>query len=464
MARFGIDKTQVGQRGQAKSARRLARLLGIDAASLVEQVEAAGDEAFVEALVLRTQDIPAKVRAGYDRIPGALAVRDDIPLAPSREFARPLLGTVGPVTAEIVEESRGRYDAGDEVGLAGLQQRYENSLAGRPGMLVQAVDAEGGQERELFRVEPAKGESLRTTLDLDLQMLAEDILSDVGPASALVAVRPSDGHLLAAASGPGSQGYSTATLGQYAPGSTFKVVSSLALLRAGLSPQTSVPCPETTTVNGKSFKNYDDYPAGGTGEIDLRTALANSCNTAFIHERGEVTQAELAEAAAALGLGVDHDLGIPAYLGAVPDQAPETEHAASMIGQGKVLSSPMAMAGVAASVAEGQTVIPTLLPAEKPPEGVSPVAPLTGTEAATLRDMMAAVVTEGSADFLADVPGEPVLAKTGTAEFGTEVPLDTHAWMIAAHGDLAVAAFVEVGDSGSATAGPLLEELLRGAR
>ena len=76
---------------------------------------------------------------------------------------------------------------------------------------------------------------------------------------------------------------------------------------------------------------------------------------------------------------------------------------------------------------------------------------------------MRGVVESGSAAFLADVPGAPVLAKTGTAEFGTEPPLPTHAWMIGVQGDLAVAVFVEVGESGSRTAGPILEAFLRNA-
>ena len=78
-------------------------------------------------------------------------------------------------------------------------------------------------------------------------------------------------------------------------------------------------------------------------------------------------QDDLAEAAAALGLGVDHDLGFPAYLGSVPTEAEsETEHAASMIGQGRVVASPVAMAAVAASVARGETVRPSCCP--EPPE------------------------------------------------------------------------------------------------
>jgi cell division protein FtsI/penicillin-binding protein 2 len=232
-------------------------------------------------------------------------------------------------------------------------------------------------------------------------------------------------------------------------------------------PTTQVSCPATTVVDGKAFKNYDDYPADGLGEITFATAVAYSCNTAFIGRRNAVTQAEVADAAAALGLGVDHDLGFPAYFGSVPATAAEagseTGRAASLIGQGTVLASPMAMAAVAASVVRGAAVVPRLLPA-RPAEDGSARTPMTGPEAAQLRALMRGVVTRGSGSFLASLPGAPVLAKTGTAEFGTQAPLQTHAWMIAARGDLAVAVFVDVGDSDSSTAGPLLERFLRGAR
>jgi cell division protein FtsI/penicillin-binding protein 2 len=84
-----------------------------------------------------------------------------------------------------------------------------------------------------------------------------------------------------------------------------------------------------------------------------------------------------------------------------------------------------------------------------------------------LHGLLRGVVTGGSGRGLADVPGPPVIAKTGTAEYGEpqgDGSLRTHAWMIAAQGDLAVAVFVERGESGSRTAGPILEEFLRNAR
>jgi cell division protein FtsI/penicillin-binding protein 2 len=369
----------------------------------------------------------------------------------------------------MVKASGGAYAAGDEAGLSGLQARYDEQLRGTPGVTVAAVAADGAS-RTLFTVDPVAGKPLRTTLAPRLQEAAERSLAAVGPASAVVAIRPSTGDLLAVASGQGGGGLSTATVGRYAPGSTFKVVSSLALLRSGLTPSSPVSCPATTVVDGKRFTNYSDYPAGALGRIDLATAVANSCNTAFVGQRGTVSQADLAAAGAALGIGVDHDLGFPAFLGSIPASeaaaGSATGHAASMIGQGRVLASPMAMATVAASVARGRTVVPRLLPAVAAAQAdapAGPATPLTAAEARQLRTLMRGVVTRGSGSFLLSLPGAPVLAKTGTAEFGTARPPQTHAWMIAVHGDLAVAVFVDVGASGSGTAGPLLERFLRAA-
>lgn len=462
VTRFGIDKSKVGAEQATAGARQLAELLDIDADDLASRVAGAGEKAFVEAIVLR-QDEAGEYAGQYESIPGVLAIEDELPLAPTRNFAQPLLGTVGPVTAELIKKSEGKYQIGDEVGLSGLQRRYDDSLTGERGQVVKAVSPDGEKSRELFAAPAGAGSPLETTFDVDLQKAAEEALAGESSTSALVAIRPSDGHILAAANAPESTGLAAATVGRYPPGSTFKVVTSLALLRAGVSPDDPAPCTNTLNVNGKNFKNYDDYPSGELGDISLRTAFANSCNTSFIQARDKVDQKALSEAAAALGLGVDQDLGFPAYLGSVPAEGEGTVHAASMIGQGKLLASPMAMATVAASVASGKTVVPRLLPEHGAKTFEKPDKPLTEGEAEQLRSLMRGVVTEGSAGFLSDVPDEPVLAKTGTAEYGQSVPPDTHGWMIGVHGDLAVAVFIEEGESGSGSAGPPLEEFLKAA-
>ena len=462
---YGLDKTMVKAAGVASSARRIAQVLDIDAAPYVKLAGAAGPKAFVEAIVLRDADA-RKVDPSYSDIPGAAAVSGKQPLAPTADFAAPILGRVGPATAELIEDSDGALQEGDVVGLSGLQARYDEQLRGIPGVSVQAVDAEGA-ERPLYSFEPEAGEPLETTLDESLQLKAERILQGFGEgsppnATAIVALRPSTGDVLVAANGPGTEGLNMATYGQYAPGSTFKIVSALALLRAGLTPSSPVSCPATIVVDGKTFKNYDDYPPSALGVITLRQAVANSCNTAIIGQHNKLRGDDLADAAAALGVGVDHDLGFPAYFGQVPPPGGETEAAADMIGQGKVLASPMSMAAVAASVRAGTTVLPRLIPSVDAQQ-TQPKVPITSDEARQLRSLMRAVVTEGSADFLADVPGD-VGAKTGTAEYGepaNDGSLPTHTWMIATRGDLAVSVFVETGDSGSTTAGPLLEQFLR---
>ena len=343
VTRFGIDKSAVSASRAVTSARRLAPLLDIDTAPYVEQVKAAGELAFVEGIVYRREDVPVRVGSSYEQIPGALAVQDTLALAPTREFAAPILGTVGEATAEMVEEDPERYQPGTEAGISGLQLRYDEQLAGTPGVQVLAT-ASDDQQRVVFEEKPSKGSPLRLTLDARLQSTAERLLAPIGPASALVAIRPSSGEIVAAANGPGTDGYNMATYGQFAPGSTFKAVSSLALLRSGLTPESPTDCTATTVVDGKQFENYDDYPSDGLGRIPLRTAVANSCNTAFISERGRLGRGDLADAAASLGLGVDHDLGFPSYFGQVPPPASETEAAADLIGQGRVLASPMAMA------------------------------------------------------------------------------------------------------------------------
>ena len=238
------------------------------------------------------------------------------------------------------------------------------------------------------------------------------------------------------------------------------VVDSLAFLRAGMTPSSTVPCTSELTVDGKKFTNDSDYPASAIGRVPLSTAIANSCNTAVISQRDKVSDEALASAAASLGFGVDHDTGFPAYFGQVPPAASDTEKAADMIGQGKVLASPMTMASVIGAIQTGSATVPRLIAGtELKPSGT----PLTASEDAGLKDLFRAVVTRGTGLGLADIPGKPVIAKTGTAEFDRDGKRLVHAWMIAAQGDLAVAVYVDEGVTGAQTAGPIVEAFLRGA-
>ena len=458
--RLGLDKTRIAPEAHDVAARDIAAVLGIDPEPFAAAVAAGGEKAFVEGLVVRAEAPPVDLTA-LTSIAGAISVPDTLPLAPSRRFARPVLGTAGPATAEIVEGSDGAIAAGDMTGLSGLQRQYDEQLRGRPGLtvLATATATDPPVDRLLFEIGPVAGEPLVTTLDPAWQDAAEMVLEPVVPASAIVVLRASTGEVVAAAAGPGSEGYPTGTVGSYPPGSVFKVVSSLALLRAGLTPQSTVECPPTATVDGRTFSNFPDYPAERTGPITLGTAVAFSCNTAFIGARDQAPAASLIEAGASLGVGQDADLGFPAFLGSIPADSTGTDHAASLIGQGRIEASPLAMATVAASVAAGRTVVPWLVGTEAP-SAPAPAVPLTAAEAEALRGLLRGVVTDGGATFLADAPGGEVLAKTGTAQYASGEELRNHAWMIAAQGDFAFAVLVADGEYGSTTAGPLLERLL----
>ena len=126
-----------------------------------------------------------------------------------------------------------------------------------------------------------------------------------------------------------------------------------------------------------------------------------------------------------------------------------------MIGQAEIVASPLAMAGVAATVADGRWRAPRLVRSDPRRAG----EPLRPAEATTLRELMRSVVTTGTGTALATVPGE-VAGKSGTAEYGSGDPPPTHAWFIAYREDVAVAVLVEGGKSGGEVAAPIAAEFL----
>lgn len=445
--RVGIDKTLTDAATAEASAARLAELLGIDAERFVARVAASGPRAFVEARVLRAElpEEAALTRQAQQWI-GVRVIGTTRPLALSSSFARPLLGVVAEATAEQVAASGGTIRAGDLVGRGGLQEARQHVLGGTTGFVIEKVTTTG-RGVELFRVGALDGTPVRTTLDVGAQQAAEAVLAGIASPSAVVALRPSDGAVIAAASGPGSEGFSTATLGQYAPGSTMKIVTALAMLRAGATPDTVVPCTDGYVVDGRRFDNWEGYPADALGDVPLTTAFAHSCNSAFLAQAATLGPDRLADAAGSLGLTVEKNLVVGAFSGQVPADGTPAERAAAFIGQGRVLASPLGMATVTASVAAGRTVDPVLV-LEPGRVEHRPVTPLTVTEAATLRDLMGGPVAVGTAAALQ--PLGDVVAKTGTASWGS--PVRHHGWVCVIHGDLAVAVFIEDAAAGSGDA------------
>ena len=336
----------------------LAAVLDVEAGPLERRIEAAGKGRFIPVITLREADFDRAARA-LGRIRAVSLNRTTAQLAPTPSFARALLGSVGPVTAEQLERSGGRLAPGDQTGQSGLEARYDERLAGTAERRVLIRDrTTGDAQATLLRRPGREGRAVRTLLDRDVQAAAEQALDGTDDA-ALVAVQPSSGDVLGAANRPADTGFDRALLGRYPPGSTFKVVTTAALLRAGLSPGETVDCPATLVVDGKSFRNFE---GGAAGAVPFREDFAQSCNTAFVSLADRLGRRDLTQVARDFGLGERLAPGAPAAAADVPPPRDAVGQAAMTIGQDRILASPLAMAGVAATVAAGRWRAPRVLP------------------------------------------------------------------------------------------------------
>jgi cell division protein FtsI/penicillin-binding protein 2 len=436
VVRVGINRATVSDIDATATA--LASLLHVSGANLARAARRAGPKQFVEAVTLRAAEFDPLAEQ-LSAIQGVQTVRTTAQLAPTRSFARALLGAVAPATAEQIAASHGAVAVGDDVGQWGLEARFQRQLAGTATRRI-VVRRRGVPTATLLERRGTRGRAVRTTLDRGVQRAAESALGGRHDAAALVALQPSTGDILAVANRPTGSTYDRAIEGRYPPGSTFKVITTAALLRDGLRTSDTVPCPETITVGGKQFRNFEGEAAGA---VPFAQDFAQSCNTAFVSLASRLAPDALTSTARAFGLG-----RTPAS--DVPPGRDAAARAATMIGQDRILASPLAMAGVAATVADGRWRAPRLLASD--PRSSAPA--LRASERDTLRSLMRLVVISGTGVALAGLPGE-IAGKTGTAEFGGGSPPATHAWFIAFRGDLAVAVLVERGSSGAAAAVPV---------
>jgi cell division protein FtsI/penicillin-binding protein 2 len=218
--------------------------------NLPERVaEARENDLFVPVITLRRDEYD-EIAGEIGDLPGVQTRDEERHLAPTRTFARALLGTVGEVTAEVMEQQPGVFAAGDQVGYGGLSGHYDDRLRGVTGQAVVIARPSPGDEVteiELDRVESEPGQDLATTLDADAQTAAEAALAAESRPAALVAIRISDGSVLAVANTEGDEAHpvNLALTASVPPGSTFKMVSGYQLLASGeLDLDTEVACPE----------------------------------------------------------------------------------------------------------------------------------------------------------------------------------------------------------------------------
>ncbi len=442
-----------------ESASALEPIVGADKGSLATKLQAAtasGSRAPIPVITYRDADWEPRA-ARIEALDGIIAPTSQQPLGRTRTFAQPVLGTYGEVTAEMVEKSEGRYEAGDRAGRSGLQAQYDEKLAGATGLAV-SVSGEGGVT--LFEKAATDGADVETTLDPKVQVAAEKALADskLSVPGAVVAVDVKSGEVLAVANSP-TNGFDRALTGKYPPGSTFKVATSYAYLTRGITtPSAKVPCPASVTVDGRTFTNFAGESVSGSPTFFEDFTI--SCNTAFVGLSGKLGEDDLTTAAKALGIGAGwgETLGVSnTFAGSVPATNGGTDQAAASIGQGRVEVSPVALAVMAGSVGRGTFVPPVLV---RGGGGTTRPVALDGTAVGQLRSMMASVVSSGSGTVLRNTPGGPVRGKTGTAEHGNDPDALPRTWFTGYQRGVAFAVLVEEGKSGGTVAAPVAKKFL----
>ncbi|MFG1907312.1 penicillin-binding transpeptidase domain-containing protein [Kribbella sp. NPDC048928] len=443
-----------GTKATAATYAAFTKYLQVDGAKLAARAKAAPAGQFVDAITIRAEQWEA-LRPKMSALPGVLTMGGTQSLPPTATFARSLIGTMKTATEDTLKNAGPTASAQDQVGTTGLQYAFQQQLAGTPGGTVTLRDGKTKLTiKTVFSQKGTAGKPVKTTLDTNMQKAAEAALATSKLPASLVAVQASTGQILAAANGPDPTTYNKAFQGRYAPGSTFKIVTSAALLGAGETTTTMLPCTDTINVFGKSFKNYDGLAAYGNGT--MQKAFNESCNTAFISQHGKLPKDGMTKAAAMFGIGRDLGLSLSAYGGQVPAPKDDVDQAASMIGQGTVTASPLAISLVAGAVDHGTAMKPVLVPG-KDAAGAA-ASPLPAATVAALRTFMRTTVTSGTAKVLEG--SGAVAAKTGTAEVVSNGKVITNAWMAGYRGDVAFAVIVEGGESGSHTAGPILKPFL----
>lgn len=432
---------------------------------------------------------------------------------PNKQIAAHVIGYVGQASAEELDQLQAKgYRDGDIIGKAGLEAWGEPYLAGtRGGKLV--IIAPGSTVAATLANVPAKqSQNIYSTIDLDVQNIAEKELQqalekDKLKAGAAVVMDVSNGNILAMVSYPDYDPnkltqkmspqefralandpdvplYNRAAQAAHPPGSVFKIVSYSAAIEtpnSGMNPTTTFKCPGFWL--GLPGFRLPCWLERGHGTISLSDALTQSCDVTFYQVGQRLDSVDhnlMTKFARGFGLGDKTGFELLESAGNIPDPSKMDVWRAGdpvnmVIGQGYVLASPLQIVNMMAAIANGGTLYKPHIVArissiadrtEKvtQPEvrGKLPISPAT---LASLRDALKKVTTEGTADFVFRGSKINVAGKTGTAQVGKKDD-KPHTWFAAyAPADnpkIAVVVFVEHGREGSYTSAPIVRKIMEG--
>ncbi|QTH58580.1 penicillin-binding transpeptidase domain-containing protein [Corynebacterium hindlerae] len=409
----------------------------------------------------------------------ARAANEAVPQINQSELARNLADFKGTYSVAVVGGPEGKRVADELRGIPGvivneeaamvrsdptfapeIMSRVEkivaDELEGANGWHVAVVNQNGAAIDSLERHEPQLAPAVRISLDHHLQQAAQqavDLRKD--RKTMLVAIRPSSGEILAVAQTKlADEDGDPALMGQYPPGSTFKMITAAAgMAHEGINPGSTVPCPGTMEVGPRIVTNYNGFSRGNTS---LDDAFAQSCNTTFADISSRLQPGQLQDMAKSFGLGVDYRIpGLDTMTGAVPRGEEFMQRVDEGYGQGLDLASPFGMALVAATAAAGKTPMPYLIAGHRTEVSEEVPAP-DPVVVDNLRGMMRSVVTSGTARGMQQTGGE-LHGKTGEAEFNG----GSHAWFAGYRSDDIAFATLIVGGGGSETSVAVTDHFFR---
>jgi len=505
-----------------KTVKKVAELIQVPYQELTDSIAKAGKGAFYKSVTLKgdiSRDQLAIVEAHKFDLPGI-----HIDIEPTRHYiykktAAHLLGYLGQINGK--ELSSGKYPnvkTGDSIGRYGIEKSFEKYLQGKRGGRQIEVDANGRTIKILKTVEPVAGLDLNITLDLDLQLTAEKLLK--GKDGSVVAIDPNNGDVLVMASNPsfdqndfiggisqkkwdilmsdpGKPMNNKAIQAEYPPASTYKIITSLAVLEEKhIDINSTVYCPGFFRYGNRTYKCWKK---SGHGEMNILDGLTQSCDV-FYYQAGEKAGVDtLAQYARGCGLGkktgimLEHE-----RKGLIPTAAWKKkrfnepwqggETLSIAIGQGFNLVTPLQMAAFMAAVGNGGTLYrPRITTSIEDSKGtvVKKIDPeITGGLPASketldiVRYALLQVVqgARGTARRIR-LKNVEIAGKTGTAQVfsvkkgeiidfdNLEYSLRDHAWFIcyapAQNPVIAISVMIEHGEHGSSTAAPIAGALIK---
>jgi penicillin-binding protein 2 len=403
-----------------------------------------------------TPDEQAFIAAHHDELPELQTEDEQRRLYPKDGFAAHLIGYVGEISPNDLQQSRfSTYEAGQVVGKSGVEETYDAILRGTDGSRDVIVNSHGKEVGILGQELAAPGQDLKLTIDLDIQLAAEKALE--GKIGAIVAMDPHTGEILAMASRPTydpnqflhlSRAYWQSILdnpehplmnktiqAQLAPGSTFKVIMTYAGLQEGVAQDMHVNCAGGVNFYGHFFA-CDSHHGG----VNIHNALPLSCDTFYYTLANKLGIDTMARYANSVGIGVKTGVDLPdEQEGVMPSEAwkMKTQHdkwyagetISVGIGQGAIEVTPLQLARAIGGIASGgvlrrpHVVFPDevkpdfldALHAEFPGSGDKTV-PMTADNWQIITDDMAGVTGPGGTAASAHMESIDFAGKTGTAQ------------------------------------------------